>query len=125
MRFAVVGAAGFVVDTSALYAAMYLFGTGPYIGRAFSYLSAATFTWALNRRFTFVTHKNGNAVHEWMKFLAANLAGGIVNYAVYAVLIASSTFVATWPVLGVAMGSISGLVVNFLLSKRFVFAHRQ
>ena len=30
-------------------------GLGPYAARAFSFLTAATTTWALNRRFTFLT----------------------------------------------------------------------
>ena len=52
LRFGLVGTAGFVVDAAALTAAMAL-GLGPYGGRVVSYLAAVTFTWAMNRRFTF------------------------------------------------------------------------
>lgn len=120
IRFALVGAAGFAVDASALYLAMH-FGAGHYSGRVISYLAAATFTWALNRRYTFKAQQDSNLFREWIKFLAANLVGGMVNYSTYAALVAASTMVANWPILGVAAGSVAGLVVNFTLSRRLVF----
>lgn len=126
LRFAVIGTAAFVVDASTLYAALW-FGLGFYAGRAVSYLVAATFTWYGNRRITFVHSRAegvGPVTAEWLKFLVANLGGGAVNYAIYAVLIASFAIVRAYPVLGVAAGSLAGLVVNFSLSKFVVFRAR-
>lgn len=120
MSFAMVGVAGFLVDSGTLYVAMAL-GAGHYSGRVISYLVAATSTWALNRRFTFHGQHDANWFAEWARFLAANAAGGLVNYSVYALLVASSPLVAAQPVLGVAAGSISGLMVNFTLSRWVVF----
>jgi putative flippase GtrA len=125
-RFAVIGTAAFVVDASALYAALWI-GLGFYAGRAISYLLAATFTWYGNRRITFTdSHAEGAgpAAAEWLKFLVANLGGGAVNYSIYAALIASFAIVRAYPVLGVAAGSLAGLVVNFTLSKFVVFRAR-
>lgn len=121
LRFALVGVAGFVVDASALHVAMHYFGAGHYTGRIISYLAAATSTWVLNRHYTFRAHQDSNLVREWLKFLAANSAGGLVNYSTYAALVAASTLVAAWPALGVAAGSLTGLIVNFTLSRRLVF----
>ncbi len=121
VRFAVVGAAGFVVDAAALHLAIHELDTGLYLGRVISYLSAATATWALNRRFTFYEQRDHLLIREWSKFLSANLAGGSINYAVYALLVSASAVVAAWPIIGVAAGSMAGLVVNFFLSKRLVF----
>jgi putative flippase GtrA len=126
LRFAVIGTAAFVVDASTLYAALW-FGLGLYAGRVVSYLVAATFTWYGNRRITFVHSRAegvGPAAAEWLKFLVANLGGGAVNYAIYAALIASFAMVRAYPVLGVAAGSLAGLVVNFTLSKFVVFRAR-
>ena len=50
-----------------------------------------------------------------------NLVGFTFNYGTYAVLIALVPIVAANPVLGVAAGSLAGLVGNFVLSRRFVF----
>lgn len=118
--FAMVGVAGFLVDSGTLYAVMAL-GAGHYTGRVISFLAAATSTWALNRRFTFHGRQDANRLAEWARFLAANSAGGLANYAVYALLVATSPLVAAQPVLGVAAGSISGLAVNFTLSRWLVF----
>jgi putative flippase GtrA len=124
VRFAVIGTVAFVVDTGVLYVAL-ANGLGFYSGRAVSYLVAATFTWYGNRRFTFAAARaSGGAstiAAEWIRFLSANLVGGAVNYCVYAGLIGVSSQVRALPVLGVAAGSIAGLLVNFTLSKFVVF----
>jgi putative flippase GtrA len=122
MRFAVVGTAAFVVDTTVLYVALWA-GLGLYSGRAVSYVVAATFTWYGNRSITFATHAHGMTAvaAEWVRFLLTNLVGGAVNYAVYAALVSQSEFVRAYPVLAVAAGSIAGLSVNFTLSKLLVF----
>jgi putative flippase GtrA len=60
-------------------------------------------------------------VSQWGRFLAANALGGVVNYAVYAVLVTLVPVVAAYPVLGVAAGSLAGLVFNFTASKKWVF----
>ena len=51
-RFGVVGVAGFVVDAAVLELGLRL-GTGPWVGRVFSYLAGATTTFHLNRAWTF------------------------------------------------------------------------
>ena len=120
LRFGLVGMAGFVVDAAALTAAMAL-GLGPYGGRVVSYLAAATFTWAMNRRFTFAGADPRRGTAQWGRFVAANGVGALVNYGTYAALVALVPLVAAWPVLGVAAGSVAGLVFNFTFSKLWVF----
>jgi putative flippase GtrA len=121
LSFAAVGVVGFVVDASALYFAMHVLGAGLYGGRLLSYLAAATTTWALNRRYTFRTQRSRNKFAEWGRFLGANSVGGLVNYTTYAILVTWVAVAAAHPVLGVAAGSIAGLAVNFMLSRRMVF----
>ncbi len=122
-RFAAIGAVAFVVDTVVLYAGL-AGGLGLYGGRLLSYFVAATFTWYVNRRITFVATRAHGAtavIAEWMRFLAANLAGGSINYALYASLVSAFQLARAYPVLGVAAGAIAGLGVNFTLSKFIVF----
>ncbi|MYZ47915.1 GtrA family protein [Propylenella binzhouense] len=116
LRFSVVGTGGFLVDVAVLQLCLSL-GLDPYSGRAVSFLAAVTFTWALNRAYTFDPSGRPIAV-EWVSFVAACSAGGAVNYAVYAVLVAS---LAAPPGLAVAAGSLAGLAVNFLAARRIVF----
>jgi putative flippase GtrA len=120
LRFALVGCAGFVVDAGVLSLVLWL-GADHYTGRVVSYLAAATFTWALNRNYTFRAQRGTRLVGEWGRFLAANAVGGVINWVTYAILVASSAAVFAHPVIGVAAGSLAGLVVNFTLSRRFVF----
>jgi putative flippase GtrA len=124
LRFAVVGAAGFAVDSAALYIAMQWLHSGHYLGRLISYLIAATFTWAMNRRFTFAGQVTRRRLSQWLKFLAVNSTGGAANYAVYALLVGTSMLVTEWPVIGVAAGSVAGLAINFILSRKLVFEQR-
>ncbi len=121
LRFGVVGVGGLIVDTAVLYAVVYGLGFGLYVGRVVSYLAAATFTWAMNRRFTFTQTDPAPAFVQWLKFLAANAIGAVVNYATYAALITWLPLAKDYPVLGVAAGSIAGLSFNFTASKRWVF----
>jgi putative flippase GtrA len=80
----------------------------------------ASCTWLLNRRWTF-NDRSRSPARQWAWFLAANSCGGFVNYGVYAFLVLHSNALANYPVLAVAIGSISGLTINFLLSKYLVF----
>lgn len=118
--FGLIGTAAFLVDSALLYLGLGMLGLGFYFARVFSWLGAASFTWYLNRRFTFRDFE-GSRVRQWLRFLAANSVGGVVNYSVYAALIASSGVVRQWPVLGVAAGSVAGLMFNFVVSRRYVF----
>ena len=124
LSFSAVGTVGFVVDTATLYFALSQLGAGLYGGRVMSYLVAATSTWALNRRFTFHQQRSANRLGEWGRFLGANAFGGLVNYGVYALLVTASETAAAHPVIGVAAGSVAGLLVNFTASRYVVFRGR-
>jgi putative flippase GtrA len=120
LTFAAVGAAAFGVDALLLYALMDL-GAGFYFGRLGSWVGAASFTWFLNRRLTFRGAVAEPPLRQWLRFLSANAVGGAVNYAVYALVIAASALAREFPVLAVGAGSAAGLVLNFTLSRRYVF----
>ena len=119
--FGVVGTIGFLVDAGVLTLALAATDLGYYWGRLLSFLTAATVTWALNRRYTFAAAAKERRLAQWARFVLVNSGGGLVNYATYAALIAAGAVVRDWPVLGVAAGSIAGLAVNFTLSKWLVF----
>jgi putative flippase GtrA len=121
LSFTVIGGAGFVVDTSVLYAALYL-GLGLYAGRGVSYLAAVTFTWALNRRYTFNQRATtAGRFTQWRRFAVSQLSGAVINLGVYGGLVRMSRFCAEHPVIGVAVGSLMGLMANYLAARRFVF----
>ena len=114
--FTLVGAAGFVVDASVLLLLAAL-GLNIYLARVLSWLTAATFTWWLNRTLTFKDRGTG-LLRQWLMFLAANAGGGLINIGLSSLLIAAHVA----PVLALACGSLAGLSWNFLSSRRFVFS---
>ncbi|WP_424812562.1 GtrA family protein [Roseococcus sp. YIM B11640] len=121
LRFGVVGVVGFLVDAGVLMA-MIALGLGPYAGRVVSYLAAASTTFALNRAWTFSTAaRDAPVASQWGRFVALNLIGFVANYGTYAALLAGTTLVAAYPVIGVAAGSLAGMFINFGLSRRYVF----
>jgi len=119
LKFALVGVVGFVVDAATLYA-MAGVGLGIRLGRVVSYLFAVTTTWALNRRYTFSRPSGYSLLGEWARYCTSQLAGAAVNLGVYYLLIRID-FVANHPVIGVAAGSLSGLLINFTVAKVAVF----
>jgi putative flippase GtrA len=125
LRFGIVGGIGFLVDAGVLYAMLTL-GLGPYSGRVVSFLAAATTTFILNRSFTFRrdslsdTHPAG----EWLVYLGLMVIGGLVNYGTYAAAVALSEPVHRYPVIGVALGSVAGMAINFWTSKTMVFERK-
>lgn len=124
-RFAFVGVIGFVVDAAMLYACLKVLGFGMYTGRLVSYLCAATTTWYLNRRMTFAHCDRAAPGRQWLRFLASNGVGGLINYGSYSVIVATLPAGMLIPLLGVAAGSIAGLLFNFTASRFFVFQVRQ
>ena len=118
--FGVVGLIGFAVDAGMLTLARRL-GLGLILGRVVSYLLAATCTWALNRRFTFASRDEQGPMRQWVLFMFSQLAGASVNLGLYGWLVSTSPLVAAQPVVGVAAGSLAGMLVNFCVAKKLVF----
>ena len=122
LKFCAIGCVGLVVDVAVLYLLAPLFGW--HGGRAASFLCAATTTWALNRTYTFGSaqgHKPARAIaREYLTYLLSMLVGGAINFLVYGLVVQAWSSQAA-PAAGVALGSVSGLFVNFLLSRHVVF----
>lgn len=124
LRFAVAGFAGFAVDAGVLGLLIGPFALNAYLARVPSFLLAATATWLLNRYWAFADRRTGKHITEWARYLLTMIGGGVVNYATYALLLATVPVVARWPVLGVAAGSLAGMAVNFVAAQRWIFRGR-
>jgi putative flippase GtrA len=125
LRFGMVGGIGFLVDAGVLYA-MLTWGLGRYSGRVVSFLVAATVTYILNRSFTFrrESRSDNHPAGEWLAYLGLMVIGGLVNYGTYAAAVALFEPVHRYPVIGVALGSIAGMAINFWTSKTMVFERK-
>ncbi len=122
--FGVAGILGFIVDTTILYLLKAFMGV--YGARLISFLSAALATWLFNRAITFRNRKSGHStIREFGFYLALMSIGGSVNFTIYSLLISRHETVAQHPVLGVAAGSIAGMLINLLTSRFILFRRRQ
>jgi putative flippase GtrA len=120
LLFGVAGTIGFIVDTAVLYALRDLMG--PFYARVVSFLAAVLATWLINRNLAF--RGRGSALSrrsEFLSYLVLMLLGGLVNYGVYSVLILWQPLVREHLVLGVAAGSLAGMIVNFLTARYLLF----
>jgi putative flippase GtrA len=123
-NFGLIGAFGLVVDVVVLWMMLSVVGADFYWGRFASYLAAATFTWYGNRTLTFRDRRSVRRAAEWRRFLMANAPGGVVNYGVYAFLVSQIPLFGNQPTLAVAVGSLAGLLFNFVASRLAVFTNR-
>jgi putative flippase GtrA len=121
LKFAIVGTAGFIVDSAVLVLGLSVFGLDPYSARLFSFLVAITATWIGNRNFTFADRKQKSLFGEWLRFFLANGTGGLINYGTYSLLVAFVPFVNETPVWGVAAGALTAMLFNYVASKHLVF----
>ena len=128
LRFAGVGATGFLVDEGVLALMINLVGLNAFQGRAVSILCTMTFTWWGNRTLTFSEHAPTGAtsiIGEWLRYIATNSVGAVINYSTFAAITGFAPAPFDNPYLATAVGVGVGLMFNFTLSRTLVFrAHR-
>lgn len=126
LRFGLIGAGGFIVDTSVLWLMIHGVGLDKYSGRAISFMAAVTFTWFGNRTLTFRDRAASRGLlREWATFVAANAFGGAINLVLYTALVTFAPPPLGNPFVAVFAGVLAGLIFNFALSSRVVFRHKQ
>jgi len=119
-RFGVVGALGFLADAGVLYLLTRM-GGDPYVMRVISFALAVTLTWWMNRRWTFRAARARRG-GEYLSYLAVQLCGAALNYALFALVLYWITPSPANSVLALAVGSVAGLIVNYSGARFIVFA---
>jgi putative flippase GtrA len=118
--FGISGVIGFLVDTSVLYLLRGYWG--PFIARGFSFFAAVFVTWLFNRAITFKKKRSGmKPQNEFLSYFLLMLGGGVINYGLYSWLITEYKIVLENPIIGIAAGSIAGMVVNIATSRFILF----
>ncbi|MEZ8100371.1 GtrA family protein [Vibrio bivalvicida] len=119
VRFALIGGIGFVADAAVFSALFYLADTSIMLARAIAFVGAATVTWLGNRIFTFYSTEQ-KAFQQWIKFMCGASFSALPNFIVFKVL--SSVLGEAGPLIALVAGILVGMVSNYLLSSRWVFA---
>lgn len=95
---------------------------GPYLARFCSFLAAVFVTWIINRNLTFKDrYSNLSFIREFLAFFSLMLIGGTVNFCSYVLLVFYSEYVQSNLYIGVVIGSLAGMLINFLTSRFFLF----
>lgn len=124
ISFCVVGAIGFLVDVGLLY--LFSPWLGWFAGRVASFVGAATATWILNRHITFsadISRQRYSAWQQYWRYMVAMLGGAVANYLAYTTTLLL-TDVQWAPILGVAIGSLCGMAINFASAQKLVFTSK-
>jgi putative flippase GtrA len=118
LRFCVVGVLGFFIDAGMTLAVTQFLHAGPMPGRVVAFIVAASLTWYLNRQYTFrSTAGNGS----WAPYLVLTALGALINIGVYRSWVQAAGTAPTQLVIGVALGSVAALTLNFIVSRYVVF----
>jgi len=118
LRFCVVGTVGFIVDASLTLLLHQFAWISPLACRVLAFIVAATCTWALNRRFTFRSHRGASS---WLPYIGLTTLGAGINVGVYFTWIQQAGSSATQLLVGVAMGSVAAMGFNFITAKTITF----
>jgi putative flippase GtrA len=114
-RFLQVGAVGFAIDASLLWMLIYTFEMSPIVSRLFSFLVTMAVTFVLNARYTFTVRLRDSSKS---RYGLVQIFGASINFASYSALV---LYVATPPLLALAISSVLSSVHNFAMMRRFVF----
>jgi putative flippase GtrA len=122
IRFGIVGSIAFLIDASILAALVHWLNWSPFSSRVVSMGIAILFTWRVHRHWTFADGRIRPALHQSVLHGTFQLIAVSMNYAVFSALVLTGGVWCAYPALAVVAGSLSAMVVSYLLSKRITFA---
>lgn len=122
LHFAIAGSLGFVLDAGLVQLLSGPGGWDPLLARVLSVAAAIAFTFAYNRHITFADRRSARIGREFGRYLLGNAAGLATNYGAFVLCLALWPLLRQWPAIGVAVGSLAGMGVNFVAARYFVFA---
>jgi putative flippase GtrA len=123
VRFSIVGGVGFVIEATLLTYFATVPGIGAIKGRAISFPIAVVTTWWLNRTLTFQSTNNPH--RESLRYFLVQMLGAAANLGVFLALVSVFFSLRSIPVVPLFIAAIFGLLVNFTLSKKYVFAQHE
>src|SRR5690242_12573235 len=89
LQFAAVGGIGFLTDISVLHLCLRVLDLNPFQGRAVSLACAMQVTFLINGLVVFRCLGWRDCPRQWLAYMASNGFGNLVNYAIFAGLVAS------------------------------------
>jgi putative flippase GtrA len=123
LRFAFIGTFVFAFEAVVLYGLAHYTPWPIYYCRIAGFLPAVVLAWWLNSRFTFTRIKGLRWWRELLRYCVVNAAGSVVNLSAFFLLLHFVELIKPIPIAAMAIGSLSGMLFNFVSSKLLVFYH--
>lgn len=120
-KFAVVGGLGFLTDISVLRLCLRVLHLSPFAGRAVSLTCAMQVTFLINGLIVFRCLSFDRCFRQWLAYMGANGFGNLINYLVFAGLVASRLPEVSRNGWALVIGSMVAYVFNFLCVRLMVF----
>lgn len=119
-KFGIVGVLGFITDAGFFF--LLKIWVNIYTAKLFSFMVAVIVTWLINRFFTFKYVDKNKKIHvEFLLYLLVSILGGGINYMAFYFSVNFSSTILKFPIIGVAFGSLCGMVFNYTSTRLFVF----
>lgn len=125
LRFCVVGFTAFCVDTALLELLVRL-GLSSFLARCISLGVALQVSYFLHGVYTYRNHQ-GYSIRHWLQFIASNLLGAGINYAVFVVMLFVAPFGEGFltRLSALVAGTAVALGFNYWANRRFVFIPKE
>lgn len=120
VRFALVGAGGFLVDFAAMSGFLTLASLPPLPARLIAFAITVCVTYVFNRVFTFADRPRRGR-QEWIAYALTSCAAALVNLGVFSLTLSALHATPMSPYIAMPLGVAAGLAVNFVCYNFFVF----
>lgn len=121
LKFAAVGGLGFLTDVSVLHLGLHVLRLSPFEARAISLACAMQVTFLVNGLVVFRCLDRGGWPRQWLGYMATNGLGNLINYLVFAGLVASRLPQVSRNGWALVIGSVLAYAFNFLCVRLVVF----
>lgn len=123
-RFILAGSSGFTADALLLSALVSWFGWSPYLARALSFSVAMLITWYLNRTMTFGDRPKAGVGSELARYALVQVGGVVVNYGVFAAVVALSARAERWPLIALFPAAAAAMGFTYIGMHYFAFPRK-
>jgi len=120
LQFCFVGSTGMLIDLF-IYSLLLSLTLSLPISRAIGIAIAMTWNFWLNRRLTFSFSRDGNILFQFFKFIGSCLTGALVSWSIALYIPKTIDLFSGHFIISAILGIIAGTIVNFSLSKFWVF----